>query len=153
MIAAKVMIEPSASVEKPVIMVSAKDAEVDKVVGLELGADDYVTKPFSITELLARVRAVLRRAGVQHETARIEFGNKVARAAHIRKHGLGGEHAAERLRVRALYDLVEREAGRRPVDVRDRCAIHRQIPREAFEADIDHAQRTREQRVDRHVRA
>ena len=59
-----------------------------------------------------------RRASVQHETARIEFGNKIARAAHIRKHRLGGEHAAERLRVRALYGLVEREAGRRPVDVR-----------------------------------
>jgi len=45
----------------PVIMVSAKDAEVDKVVGLELGADDYVTKPYSPRELVARVRAVLRR--------------------------------------------------------------------------------------------
>jgi len=45
----------------PVIMVTAKDSEVDKVVGLELGADDYVTKPFSSRELVARVRAVLRR--------------------------------------------------------------------------------------------
>ncbi|MFF0338156.1 winged helix-turn-helix domain-containing protein [Kribbella sp. NPDC004875] len=45
----------------PVIIVSAKDTEVDKVVGLELGADDYVTKPYSPRELLARVRAVLRR--------------------------------------------------------------------------------------------
>ena len=45
----------------PVIMVSAKDAEVDKVVGLELGADDYVTKPYSPRELVARIRAVLRR--------------------------------------------------------------------------------------------
>ena len=45
----------------PVIMVSAKDDEVDKVVGLELGADDYVTKPYSTRELLARIRAVLRR--------------------------------------------------------------------------------------------
>ena len=45
----------------PVIMVSAKDDEVDKVVGLELGADDYVTKPFSHRELVARIRAVLRR--------------------------------------------------------------------------------------------
>ncbi len=47
----------------PIIMVTAKDGEVDKVVGLELGADDYVTKPFSSRELLARVRAVLRRHG------------------------------------------------------------------------------------------
>ena len=45
----------------PVIMVSAKDTEVDKVVGLELGADDYITKPYSPRELVARVRAVLRR--------------------------------------------------------------------------------------------
>ena len=47
----------------PVIMVSAKDAEVDKVVGLELGADDYITKPYSARELIARIRAVLRRGG------------------------------------------------------------------------------------------
>ena len=47
----------------PVIMLTAKDTEVDKVVGLELGADDYVTKPFSTAELLARIRAVLRRGG------------------------------------------------------------------------------------------
>jgi two-component system, OmpR family, response regulator RegX3 len=45
----------------PVIMLTAKDSEVDKVVGLEIGADDYVTKPFSSRELLARIRAVLRR--------------------------------------------------------------------------------------------
>src|SRR6187200_60052 len=47
----------------PVVMLTARSAETDKVLGLELGADDYVTKPFSITELLARVRAVLRRTG------------------------------------------------------------------------------------------
>ena len=47
----------------PIIMLTAKDDEVDKVVGLELGADDYVTKPYSSRELLARVRAVLRRNG------------------------------------------------------------------------------------------
>ena len=49
----------------PIVMLTARSAETDKVLGLELGADDYVTKPFSITELLARVRAVLRRAGPQ----------------------------------------------------------------------------------------
>jgi two-component system response regulator RegX3 len=49
--------------EVPVIMLTAKDAEVDKVVGLEIGADDYVTKPFSARELVARIRAVLRRRG------------------------------------------------------------------------------------------
>jgi len=51
----------------PVIMLTAKDAEVDKVVGLEIGADDYVTKPFSARELLARIRAVLRRRGGEPE--------------------------------------------------------------------------------------
>ena len=45
----------------PVIILTARDAELDKVLGLELGADDYVTKPFSVAELLARVRAQLRR--------------------------------------------------------------------------------------------
>src|SRR5881628_330772 len=49
----------------PVIMLTARGQEVDKVVGLELGADDYVTKPFSIRELLARIKAVLRRASPQ----------------------------------------------------------------------------------------
>ena len=52
----------------PVIMVSAKDDEVDKVVGLELGADDYITKPYSPRELVARIRAVLRR-GVEPDLA------------------------------------------------------------------------------------
>ena len=51
----------------PVIMLTAKDGEIDKVVGLELGADDYVTKPYSSRELVARVRAVLRR-GTEPET-------------------------------------------------------------------------------------
>jgi two-component system response regulator RegX3 len=47
----------------PIIMLTAKDSEIDKVVGLELGADDYVTKPYSARELVARIRAVLRRQG------------------------------------------------------------------------------------------
>jgi len=47
----------------PILMLTARDAEVDRVVGLEMGADDYVTKPFSLRELVARVRALLRRAG------------------------------------------------------------------------------------------
>ena len=53
----------------PIVMLTARSAETDKVLGLELGADDYVTKPFSITELLARVRAVLRRTASQKPTA------------------------------------------------------------------------------------
>ena len=62
----------------PILMLSAKGQEIDKVVGLELGADDYVTKPFSLRELLARVRALLRRAepGIEatEAPAEIAFG-------------------------------------------------------------------------------
>ncbi|MFM1906066.1 MAG: hypothetical protein RIT32_862 [Actinomycetota bacterium] len=60
----------------PVIMVTAKDSEIDKVVGLELGADDYVTKPFSSRELIARIKAVLRRTSevVENESDVIEIG-------------------------------------------------------------------------------
>ena len=53
----------------PIILLTAKDAEVDKVVGLEVGADDYVTKPFSVRELLGRVRAQLRRRELDRSTA------------------------------------------------------------------------------------
>jgi two-component system response regulator RegX3 len=53
--------------QTPIIMLTAKDSEIDKVVGLELGADDYVTKPYSSRELLARVRAVLRRKHTETE--------------------------------------------------------------------------------------
>jgi len=59
----------------PIIMLTARGQEVDKVVGLELGADDYVTKPFSIRELLARVKAVLRRGGFAgKEQEKFAFG-------------------------------------------------------------------------------
>ena len=56
----------------PIIMVTAKDSEADKVTGLELGADDYVTKPFSVRELVSRVRANLRRVGPQAVPSREE---------------------------------------------------------------------------------
>jgi DNA-binding response OmpR family regulator len=62
--------------KKPIIMLTARGQEIDKVVGLELGADDYVTKPFSIRELLARVRAVMRRAaGVTSKLSRYRFAD------------------------------------------------------------------------------
>ena len=51
----------------PIIMITARGEEIDRVVGLELGADDYVTKPFSVRELMARIKAVLRRAGEEAE--------------------------------------------------------------------------------------
>ena len=56
----------------PILMLTAKSAELDKVVGLELGADDYVTKPFSFRELLARIRALLRRSEQQSQSAETE---------------------------------------------------------------------------------
>jgi two-component system alkaline phosphatase synthesis response regulator PhoP len=62
--------------DSPIIMLTARGQEIDKVVGLELGADDYVTKPFSIRELLARVRAILRRTdGSKKRLARYSFAD------------------------------------------------------------------------------
>ncbi|MDG3009945.1 response regulator transcription factor [Rhodococcus sp. D2-41] len=58
----------------PVIMVTARDSEIDKVVGLELGADDYVTKPYSARELIARIRAVLRRGADNGEDVALDGG-------------------------------------------------------------------------------
>jgi two-component system alkaline phosphatase synthesis response regulator PhoP len=62
--------------EAPIVMLTARGQEIDKVVGLELGADDYVTKPFSIREVLARVRAILRRTdGSRKRLARYRFAD------------------------------------------------------------------------------
>ncbi|MCK4694119.1 MAG: response regulator [Candidatus Cloacimonetes bacterium] len=58
----------------PIIMLTAKGTEIDKVVGLELGADDYIVKPFSPRELVARVKAVLRRGSCKEETSLIQIG-------------------------------------------------------------------------------
>jgi len=66
----------SKGMDTPIIMLTAKSQEVDKVLGLELGADDYVTKPFSIREVLARIKAVLRRkGGRQQKLESYDFGN------------------------------------------------------------------------------
>ncbi len=67
----------AASIETPIILLTARGEELDKVLGLELGADDYVTKPFSLRELLARIKVILRRAGgrVQKDTDLITIGN------------------------------------------------------------------------------
>ena len=74
----------------PIIMLTARGQEVDKVVGLELGADDYVTKPFSIRELLARVKAVLRRSHtLPKEQERYSFGDAEVdlRACRVTRNG------------------------------------------------------------------
>ena len=57
----------------PIIMISARDEEIDKILGLELGADDYITKPFSVRELVARVKANLRKA----ETTKFDFEDEL----------------------------------------------------------------------------
>ena len=96
----------------PVIMVSAKDDEVDKVVGLELGADDYVTKPYSPRELVARIRAVLRR-GVEAEpdTTTLELG-KVRMDVDRHVVTVGGEGVQLPLKEFELLELLLRNAGR-----------------------------------------
>lgn len=62
------------SSQVPIIMLTAKDTEIDKVVGLELGADDYVTKPYSSRELVARIKAVLRRGSLDSDTTSTSSG-------------------------------------------------------------------------------
>ncbi|MPM27657.1 Alkaline phosphatase synthesis transcriptional regulatory protein PhoP [bioreactor metagenome] len=59
----------------PIIMITAKGEELDKILGLELGADDYITKPFSVRELIARVKAILRRTTVKYEDNGFKFGD------------------------------------------------------------------------------
>ncbi len=61
-------------VESPIVLLTAKGEEMDKVLGLELGADDYVTKPFSLRELLARIKAILRRGTLKNESPNLTIG-------------------------------------------------------------------------------
>jgi two-component system, OmpR family, response regulator RegX3 len=97
----------------PVIMLTAKDSEVDKVVGLELGADDYVTKPFSSRELVARIRAVLRRG-----TEAAELVPSVLEAGPVRmdvdRHvvTVDGEGVKLPLKEFELLEMLLRNAGR-----------------------------------------
>ena len=97
----------------PIIMVTAKDSEVDKVVGLELGADDYVTKPFSSRELVARVRAVLRRANEQEELlpATLEAGPV---RMDVERHivSVDGAHISLPLKEFELLEILLRNSGR-----------------------------------------
>jgi len=97
----------------PVIMLTAKDSEIDKVVGLELGADDYVTKPFSSRELLARVRAVLRRGGDADDLA--EAVLEVGRVRmDVERHvvTIDGDPTRLPLKEFELLELLLRNAGR-----------------------------------------
>ena len=97
----------------PIIMVTAKDGEVDKVVGLELGADDYVTKPFSSRELVARIRAVMRRTGEPEELlpAVLEAGPV---RMDVERHlvSVNGTQVNLPLKEFELLELLLRNAGR-----------------------------------------
>jgi len=93
----------------PIIMLTARSQESDKIRGLDAGADDYVTKPFSVNELIARMRAIFRRAARPSATPEVvEIGEaKISFAAHTMKVG-GTEHALSFYEVELLRLLVER---------------------------------------------
>lgn len=97
----------------PVIMVTARDSEIDKVVGLELGADDYITKPYSTRELIARIRAVLRRGSEAEDVA-----SPILQAGPVRmdidRHvvSVHGKAAALPLKEFDLLEYLIRNAGR-----------------------------------------
>jgi two-component system response regulator RegX3 len=99
----------------PIIMLTAKDAEIDKVVGLELGADDYVTKPYSSRELIARIKAVLRRGitedGSLQEQDLMEVGPV---RLNIGKHqvSVNGSPVALPLKEFELLEFLMRNSGR-----------------------------------------
>ncbi|MCW2699592.1 MAG: phoB2 [Blastococcus sp.] len=98
----------------PIIMLTAKDGEIDKVVGLELGADDYVTKPYSARELVARIRAVLRRRSDAEpigEEALLEAGPV---RMDVERHvvSVGGQPVALPLKEFDLLEYLLRNAGR-----------------------------------------
>ena len=94
-------------------MLTAKDAEVDKVVGLELGADDYVTKPYSSRELIARVRAVLRRQGEEDllKDGILEAG-PVRMDVERHKVSVNSEDVAFPLKEFELLEFLVRNSGR-----------------------------------------
>jgi two-component system response regulator RegX3 len=98
----------------PIIMLTAKDTEIDKVVGLELGADDYVTKPYSSRELIARINAVLRRA----QNLDIEIENGIIAIGPVRldidRHqmSLDGKAVALPLKEFELLEFLMRNSGR-----------------------------------------
>jgi two-component system response regulator RegX3 len=97
----------------PIIMLTARDSEVDKVVGLELGADDYVTKPFSHRELVARIRAVLRRRAEPEEAASTALESGPVRM-DVDRHRVtvDGEPVQLPLKEFELLEILLRNAGR-----------------------------------------
>jgi two-component system response regulator RegX3 len=98
----------------PIIMVTAKDSETDKVTGLELGADDYVTKPFSVRELVSRVRALLRRAAIQTDrmAEEILLGGTVQMDVVRHEVLVGGDEVAFPPKEFELLETLLRRKGR-----------------------------------------
>lgn len=96
----------------PVIMLTAKDSEVDKVVGLELGADDYVTKPFSTRELVARMRAVLRRGSDIDEPPAVLEAGPVRLDVERHTVSVRGDGVQLPLKEFELLEVLLRNAGR-----------------------------------------
>lgn len=105
-----------ASSNVPVIMVTARDSEIDKVVGLELGADDYVTKPYSSRELIARIRAVLRRQHIAEYGTEEDDDSLVAGPVrmNVESHtvSVAGRPVAMPLKEFDLLEYLLRNAGR-----------------------------------------
>ncbi|WP_293769757.1 response regulator transcription factor [uncultured Corynebacterium sp.] len=106
----------------PIIMVTARDSEIDKVVGLELGADDYVTKPYSSRELIARIRAVLRRGGEAASAASVaeddDYDEQILEGGRVRmdveRHTVcvDGETVSMPLKEFDLLEYLLRNSGR-----------------------------------------
>jgi two-component system response regulator ChvI len=133
------------SEQLPILMLSSKDEELDRVLGLELGADDYLCKPFALRELIARVRALLRRARVR-ATVPDETPRETIEAGPLRL-DLGRYEARWRETLVALtlteFNLLESLA-RRPGLVRTRS----QLLRDAYPHDVFVAERT----IDTHIK-
>ena len=98
----------------PIIMLTAKDTEVDKVVGLELGADDYVVKPYSKAELVARIKAVLRRGLSEHTSADGGVITAGPVTIDVDRHAvsIGGENISLPLKEFELLEFLVRNSGR-----------------------------------------
>jgi two-component system alkaline phosphatase synthesis response regulator PhoP len=95
----------------PIVMLSAKGEELDKILGLELGADDYITKPFSVREMLARVKAILRRTTIQLIDKSYKFGNIII---DFEKHEVvkDGQKIDLTLKEFELLEMLTRNKGR-----------------------------------------
>ena len=100
----------------PVIMLTAKDSEVDKIVGLEIGADDYVTKPYSYRELVARVHAVLRRTREEEPAEPVLEAGRVSMDVERHEVRVDGEPIAMPLREFELLELFLRNARGQIID-------------------------------------